>query len=170
MTAGATDAEHRQCRELGANRILTKPVDTHELRSVLAEWLPPEIMASAGGNRRTEEPEHPQALDPELIEIFLRESDSRVAAIRGASTSQHDRLQIARNAHTLSSTTQYVGDTATSLAAKRVESLARGGEMTDLEPAIKELVAAYDNLHERLQEGLAGLSASGNTAPDEPSR
>ena len=166
LTAGATDAELRQCRELGANRILTKPVDTHELHSVLAEWLPPGIMAGAGKNRNAEEQEHPQALDPELIEIFLRESDSRIAAIRSASTSQHDRLQIARDAHTLSSTSQYVGDTATSLAAKRVEGLARDGEMKNLGPAINELVASYNKLHERLRKESAGSPAKHETKPE----
>ena len=159
LTAGATDAEHRQCRELGANRILTKPVDAHELRSTLAEWLPPEIMASAGRNRQTDEQERQQPLDRELIEIFLRESDSRIAAIRNASTSQHDRLRIARDAHTLSSTSQYVGDTATSLAAKRVEGLARDGEMKNLGAAIKELLLSYHDLQERLHKKLATLPA-----------
>lgn len=164
-TAGATDAEHRQCRELGANRILTKPIDIHELRSVLSEWLDPEALKDTGKDRRNRD--NPQLPDRELVEVFLRESDQRMDAIRNAPGNQHERLQIARDAHTLSSTSQYVGDTATSVAAKRVESLARSGEMKNLGPAVKELVLAYDNLRKRLEASLASIPASEGEEPQE---
>ncbi len=157
-TAGATDAEHRQCRELGANRILTKPIDTHELRSVLAEWLDPATITDAGRDRWA--PAHPQSPDRELVEIFLRESDLRMDAIRNAPPNQQGRLQVARDAHTLSSTSQYVGDSTTSLAAKRVESLARSGDMQDLAPAVEQLIEAYGTLRKRLQENSTTLPAS----------
>ena len=157
-TAGATDAEYRQCRELGANRILTKPIDMHELRAVLADWLDPATMTGAGRDRLVQE--HPQFPDRELVEIFLRESDLRMDAIRNAPANQQGRLQIARDAHTLSSTSQYVGDATTSLAAKRVESLARSGEMQNLAPAVEKLIAAYSSLRKRLRENSTSLPAS----------
>ena len=164
-TAGATDAEHKRCRELGANRILTKPIDTYELRSVLTEWL--ELEAAASGGKVAQDPRdaEPQALDPELIGIFLRESDARVSAIREASPSGQGRLQIARDAHTLASTSRYMGDTATSLAAKRVEGLARDGDTGNLPPAIEELARAYAALRKRLHDVLAASGQQNATEP-----
>ncbi len=156
-TAGATDAEHKQCRELDANVILTKPIDIHELRLVLEEWLDLETTSHIPNSGWPEKQTNQKPLDPELIEIFLRESDLRISAIRLALTGEPDRLQIARDAHTLSSTSRYVGDTATSLSAKRVEGLARDGTMKKLGPAIEELVLAYDELSKRLHEELARM-------------
>ena len=149
-TAGATDAEHRQCRELGASRILTKPVDSHELRTVLAQWLDLKTPATGGEQRHA---------DPEMIDIFLRESDHRMIAIRKAPADEQGRLRIAREAHTLVSTSHYVGDTATALAARHLEGLARNGEAMELEAAVKNLILTYGTLRKRLREELAALQA-----------
>jgi len=153
-TAGATDAEHAQCRELGANRILTKPVDARELREVLSEWLDLDTAAPVGGRA---------SVDPEMIDIFLRESDRRMMAIRKAPTDDQGRLRIAREAHTLVSTSHYMGDTEIPLAARRVEALARDGEAEALETAVKDLILAYGKLRKRLRDQLA---ASGTQEPE----
>lgn len=163
-TAGATDAEHKQCRELGANLILTKPIDIHELRFALAEWLDLETTENAVKNGHADGETGPKPIDPKLIEIFLREADLRVTAIRNSPIDQQSRPEIARNAHTLRSTSQYMSDAAVSQAAKRVEDLARDNEMQKLGTAIDELGRAYDTLRKRLQEELAASPAGSEKA------
>jgi len=145
-TAGATDAEHRRCHELGAERVLTKPVDAHELRTILAQWLQLETSATAGDKTPT---------DPEMINIYLRESDHRMISIRKAPMDEEGRLRIAREAHTLVSTSHYMRDTALPLVARRVEGLARDGETKALEAAIRDLILAYGKLRKRLRDQLA---------------
>lgn len=153
-TAGATDAEHKQCRELGANRILTKPVDPQELRSVLARWIAfdPEPDAADEESDAGSPP-----IDPELAKIFLSESDRRLVGIRNASRNMAGRQQIASEAHTLKSTSRYAGDAATALAAEQVESLARDGDANELEAAIKALFVAYGKLRKRLRDNLTAV-------------
>ncbi len=163
-TAGATDAEHRQCRELGANRILTKPIDSYELRTVLAQWLDLEP-AATGDHGQAEGDAGPAAADPALVAVFLRESDRRMTGIRGAPRDEEGLRQIVREAHTLGSTSRYVGDTETARAAKRVEGLAREGASQDLEPAIKDLFLAYGKLRKRLRGQVAGPGPGGKDEP-----
>lgn len=155
MTAGATEAEHKRCRELGANHILTKPVDNYQLRTVLAQWL--DIPVPAGpALRNTAGTKTVQVLtDTKMIEIFLAESDRRMKIIRRASTDTEGRDQIAREAHTLVSTSRYVGGDAAALAAARVQAQARNGTEGDLRKAVRELVLACEELRERLQALLA---------------
>ena len=155
MTAGATEAEHRQCRELGANHILTKPVDDYQLRTVLSQWL--EVPAPAGPPARndTGTTPGPAPADKKMVEIFLNESERRMKVIRSASADADGRAQIAREAHTLVSTSRYVGGDAMALASARVEAQARNGTDANLREAIAELSAACDNLRERLKALLA---------------
>lgn len=154
-TAGATDAEHKQCRELGANRIMTKPIDTRELRSVLARWVALDPEAPAAEGSPEEKAAGSQAIDPELARIFLGESDRRIVGIRNAPRDAAGTQRIANEAHSLRSTSHYVGDAATSLAAEQVERLARDGAASDeLDAAVKALFAAYGKLRKRLRESL----------------
>jgi len=167
-TAGATEAEHRQCRDLGAQRILVKPLDTAVLREALTPWLDLEPAEIAGHHQQAIGKSGSHGADPEMIDIFLRESDRRVIMIRSTDPDDSGRLRIAREAHTLSSTSHYVGDTETARAAGRVEALAPQGTGEELETAVAELYATYGRLRKRLREELAELRAADGGNPPPP--
>lgn len=169
MTAATTAAEQTRCRALGADAIVTKPASGDVLRSTLDPWLelqpaPQDAAGEAGFQAAS-----PHRADPEMVRIFLRESDQRMIAIRGAGIEEEGRRVIARNAHTLCSTSRYFGDPHTVHTAGRVEALAPDATAFELQSAIEALYQAYGRLRRRLRSEIHALSAENVTdARDAP--
>ncbi len=169
MTAGATDAEQTRCRELGVSAILYKPLEHGALEEALGDWIALPAKDHPFVPEPTDEPRRSTVgVDAELIRIFVRESDQRVIAMHQASTDEAGRRQIARDAHTISSTSRHFGDDATTQAAGRVEALAPDAAEATLNAAIEALTGSYRRLRRRLRtqlEATSGKDASSETAP-----
>jgi two-component system sensor histidine kinase/response regulator len=170
VTAGASDEEKTQCRELGVRNFLIKPVERDALVDILARWqgqLPPPAPgqpaspASVSGDapapdrpRASSEADAVAAPDPKLVSIFIRETRQRLDSLRQALNSA-DARRAAREAHTLKSSSAYFQAHAMHQAAVRIEALADGGRLSEAIPELKALEEAYQRLCDRLLKGAA---------------
>jgi len=174
LTAGATDEEKMQCRELGVRDFLTKPVEREVLADILARWhgqlapaapsvqtsSPVSVSAAAPVPAAPGTPETPSEADaieqpdPKLVAIFIRETRQRLDSLRQALNSA-DVQRAAREAHTLKSSSAYFQAHAMHQAAVRIEALADGGRLSEAKPELKALEEAYLRLCDRLMKGAA---------------
>lgn len=141
LTAGLTDAERKRVRDAGANEVLLKPVEAVLFRRALARFVSistqPEVVTQA-------------QKDKQLIGLFCRETERRVAAMRIA-LRDGDMQNIAREAHTMKGITAHVDAGGMRLIAIRLEELARQGAKSDtISAAIGELEQAFSVYHETL--------------------
>lgn len=141
LTAGLTDAERKRVRDAGANDVLLKPVEAVLFRRALSRFVSisnqPEVVTQA-------------QKDKQLVELFCRETERRVAAMRIA-LGDGDLRSIAREAHTMKGITAHVDAGSMRLIAIRLEELARdGAENGRIGEAIGELEQAFSDYREAL--------------------
>ena len=98
----------------------------------------------------------------ELITLFLAECPRLVAAIR-RSVKQRHTGEIATAAHTLKGALSAVAANRAALAADRLDRLARGGDLSDVDRAHTEL---QDELKALLPELNAAVAEAGRTPAD----
>jgi two-component system sensor histidine kinase/response regulator len=167
LTAGATEEEMAQCRELGVQEFLFKPVERERLLEMLQRWQKPQearpapgalaaglTAASSPAGTETPGEEGAVAFDPKLIAIFIRETRQRLDALRQA-LDRGDAQRAAREAHTLKSASAYFRAPAMHQAAVNIEALADGGRLEEAKPEVAALEHAYLSLCASLQEGAA---------------
>ncbi len=163
LTAGATDKEKADCRELGVAEFLIKPVERNVLADTLARcWrslAPPAATAPstapAPPAAAAETPGEADAVeaDPKLIDIFIRETSQRLDSLRQALASANTQ-RAAREAHTLKSSSAYFKAHAMLQAAEQLEKMADSGDLAKAQPVLQALEAAYAGLRSRLQKAL----------------
>lgn len=174
LTAGATDEEKTQCRELGVRDFLTKPVERDVLADTLARWqgqlapAAPSVPTASPVSVSTAAPapaapDRPETLseadaveqpDPKLVAIFIGETRQRLDSLRQALNSA-DTQRAAREAHTLKSSSAYFQAHAMHQAAVRIEALADDGRLDEAKPELMALEEAYLRLCDRLMKGAA---------------
>lgn len=170
FTAGATDAEKRQCRQAGADGFLLKSVAAEELRNVLARYVPlagggaPAESAGDGASAATGGSPAP---DVELVRIFLRESAERMAEMRLSAAGEVDTELFARHAHSLKSSSRYVTDGPLPDAAADLEEKANEGDVQAIvEDAFPAVESAWRRLREELQAAAPPATARAGAAGD----
>jgi HPt (histidine-containing phosphotransfer) domain-containing protein len=86
----------------------------------------------------------------ELIEAFLDETPTWLASL-DAAVRNTDAEQIFQAAHTLKSSSGYMGATVMQSLAAKLESCGRDGGVHDCEPSLQELHQEYEALRPRLE-------------------
>jgi CheY-like chemotaxis protein len=168
MTANALREDAATCLAAGMDDYLSKPIQPEELVGALSKCQPRRPPATGqpvkGPEPTTAEPRSPKVLDtwtlerlrvglgqdademlPGLIERFRQDAERLLRQARQA-LGQQDADELLRAAHSLKSTSATFGAQALSAVARKMEALARDGQLEaagdQLAPAEEEFAKA----------------------------
>lgn len=150
-----SDAEQQQrARRAGADEWLVKPIARDVLQASLARHLDfaPSLHEPADPDPADQNAHRPSS---RLVEIFLRELDTRLAGIRTALAGESVDLEaVGRHAHALKGSSRHVGGGRVPIAGLEVENLARDGDARAVRNAVPALEAACEQLSTRLRANV----------------
>jgi two-component system, sensor histidine kinase and response regulator len=159
MTASLTDQERKRCLEVGMDDCVIKPITPDQLRDTIARMITAKKDERPGAAQGIGE--RVQALDtrvladldvlgggdPEfvvdLVRLFTEQAPRQLDAARAA-LDVRDYGAIAKAAHTLKSSSGYLGAKRLSELCAQLEKRANGGETSELTRMLEELMAEYD--------------------------
>jgi HPt (histidine-containing phosphotransfer) domain-containing protein len=164
MTAHAMKGDREHCLAAGMDGYVAKPLQAHELFTVLETLAP--AGAAAGSEITAGQPtavdfDKAEALNrvdgdtdllKELLGLFFAECPQRLAQIRDA-IAKGDAENLQRAAHTLKGSVGNFAARAAFEAAERLELLGRAGDLTDADQAY----AALEGALERFEQALTTL-------------
>jgi two-component system sensor histidine kinase/response regulator len=156
MSASSSDADRERCREVQMDNYVTKPVSLEQLRDTILG-----VLRAPGDNDNLAEPRSEAALDREklaeldvlgggdpefvreLVRMFNEQAPRYLEAARVA-LDVSDLVAVAKAAHTLKSSSAYLGARRLSELCKELEVLARGGDAQASARMLEALTAEYD--------------------------
>ncbi len=170
MTAHAMEGDREKCLAAGMDDYLSKPVKPEELRAVLERWIVrsgqpsdapvlgagaavvPEEPIDAGtlASRREPQEEREAAFLTRLIDEFLREAPSRMAALRGA-MAQGDAQALAREAHRLKEGCSVFGSRQIIDLCRDLEAQGRTGLVDGADALLAQLESEFNRVRRALE-------------------
>jgi CheY-like chemotaxis protein/HPt (histidine-containing phosphotransfer) domain-containing protein len=183
LTGNATQQDRERCLQAGMDDYLSKPFSVATLQSVLNRWLsarqaPPGFeapMGTAGGPVRQEEssPLDPKALDviaslqpkgsdeimKKVIALYLDSSFNLMQGIRKAAKG-NDADALHHAAHTLKSSSAYLGAMTLSLMSKELETMGRDKTLEGSMARLAPLEHEYGRVRDALAKILDSMTPS----------
>jgi two-component system sensor histidine kinase/response regulator len=170
MTAGISDDDRERCREAQMDAYITKPVTLEQLRETIARLIhPPAERASS------EEPRVPPIEDVldrhtldelnvlgggdaefvrELVRLF-NEQAPRYLEVARVALGVGDLLAVSKAAHSMKSSSGYLGARRLSELCRELEKVAREGDRAASARTIDALTAEYDVVRHALLAEIA---------------
>ncbi len=175
MTAHAMKGDRERCLEAGMDGYVSKPLRAQQLFEVIAGLVPTLAEAETDTPDQTvatksvfdwdaalDRVEGNKELLQEIIELFFDEIPKLLSAIH-ESLVRRDAKALERAAHTLKGAMGNLSAKEAFTAARRLEMLGRGGDLTNVEDVYAELEEAINHLTIVLaalkEEDIAGSSA-----------
>ncbi|MBF0527485.1 MAG: response regulator, partial [Deltaproteobacteria bacterium] len=176
LTAHNTNDDREQCQDAGMDGFVPKPINTRELFRVMAEVIPAAtkpktkhepadiIHEISRGTPTGNCPVHDQKsfitrvcgqpqFAREVIEVFLKEMPENLADILQA-VNRGDTSELQQKAHRIKGMLGNVSAIASHKAARRLEDMARQGDLTQAEEAFAALEKELGRLVQVLNEFL----------------
>jgi CheY-like chemotaxis protein len=172
MTANAMEGDRERCLEAGMDDYLSKPVKRGRLAETLRGWLPGPTRPTGSGAETMTQTEAPSprtpAVDkavlvelreimedafPELIQTYLRDTPTRLIAIRDA-IGQSDADALRAAAHTMKSSSANLGAMPLSALSKELEALGREGTTAGAADLFRQAAAEYTRVKQALEASL----------------
>ncbi len=163
LTANAMPGDERKCLAAGMDDFLPKPYTLQQLRSKLARWLVPSTTAEAPQSApsmragvgtdalneatlarlRELDPDGTQDLLGTVMRLFVDSAAGHLQQAQLASASG-DAEQLRHVAHAMKSSAANVGADRLAALYRRLESLARAGQLGEARPLLVELAAEQE--------------------------
>lgn len=184
LTADIGEEIREQCKTVGMDDFLGKPLVTGQLKATLARWLKPisdETWSASSKVPSSESPEldgdrldilDGRVLDeiaqlqqqnqPDLVrhvvEIYLTDAPQLISSLETAAVSD-DFEALYRNAHTLKSSSAHIGAAALSLFAKELEARARSRNPQGIDQLVRQIRQGYQDLTQLLETEILKRTA-----------
>ncbi|MBM7865436.1 response regulator [Heliobacterium gestii] len=162
MTAYAMQGDKEHCLQMGMDDYLSKPFVIQALRRVLERWLPDRPCDSAAIDtgaidagvldslRELQEEGEPDIV-AEVVEIFLRDTPPKIAALREAVQLQDARL-LTNLTHSLKSSSAGIGANALSACSKELEAMGRQGCLDAAPAKVEQVSREFERAQKALQQ------------------
>jgi HPt (histidine-containing phosphotransfer) domain-containing protein len=168
MTANAMQGDREKALATGMDDYLSKPVKSEDLAEVLVRWVPQEASQPDEGRlrppggaagekgasvdakvlaslRKMQEEEGDAEFLAELVEMFLADVPSRLAAMREYVKAE-DPGSLERTAHTLKGTCANMGATRMAVLCAELEKAGGSGELGQAPGLLSELEEEFDSV------------------------
>jgi len=169
MTANAMEGDRERCLEAGMDDYLSKPVKRSQLADTLRKWLTGPAHPTGPGVDTMTQTEAPSLRAPavdkavlvelreimedafaELIQTYLRDTPTRLVAIRDA-IGQSDADALRAAAHTMKSSSANLGAMPLSALAKELEALGRSGTTEGAAELFRQAAAEFTRVKQALE-------------------
>jgi len=169
LTASALTEDRDQCMDAGMDDFLTKPIDAAALAETLTRWLSKTEESEPVETEQNQMPEQDafswdelletlggdEDLVRELIQLYLEDAPTQVAAIREA-VEKGDAGQVQRSGHTLKGASGSVGAKALQATAFEVEGAGKSGNLVSVPGLVSQLEAQLESLRASCASRLEG--------------
>jgi PAS domain S-box-containing protein len=177
MTASAMAEDRDRCLVAGMDDYLSKPVDAGELAEVLKRWVNSEDAGGAGAGPasgahvpddaasidrerlsmlRGLQPDDPSCFR-ELVESFLEDAASQLAALQAATTSG-DAHTVQEGAHSLTGSCLNFGASGMGDIGAQLEAVGRSGDLSTASQLISRLEGEFARVRGALRSEVAQAS------------
>ncbi len=178
LTANAMKGDREKCLGAGMDDYLSKPFKREELGAILERWVQ---LGSTDGGRNGHSPKRSQAdstggtaVDAETIEdlretmadkfndyvqIFLKEALEQLESIR-MSVTDGDTETLIKTAHSLKSSSGFIGAERMSDICRKLQALGRSGTMTEVSILAKNLEEEYIHVRACLENSDKTVSSN----------
>ncbi|MDR2550913.1 MAG: response regulator [Desulfobulbus sp.] len=164
LTADATTAAQKKCREVGMVDYLVKPLDFNKLQAVLARWLPELRSSILPGTTGTGGADIPAAREPvavneavlrrlrenvgditPVVAVFLRSLERRLAELDKAIRAR-DPEAISKVAHTMKGSSSQFGAEELAQLCLLAEQIGKSGKMQQIDRLHDQIVRSVDRV------------------------
>jgi CheY-like chemotaxis protein/HPt (histidine-containing phosphotransfer) domain-containing protein len=180
MTANAMPGDRERCLAAGMDDYVTKPLKESVLSEVLQKWLQPSMKIPHCGETAVVHIDPPISQPPApvfdvqafrglkdlcdddnaflmtLIEAFMEDAGTRMTTLQTAVSTGNATL-LERTAHTLKSSSAYIGAVGMAELCERLQTLGKAGDLAAAAPLVTQLQGQFIQVQQILQQENAAL-------------
>jgi CheY-like chemotaxis protein len=153
LTADLSEHEKRRFHAHGVNDILIKPIEMVKLKELMRRLTKFQTSSLFGNAAAPTTQTRPLDADSEMVLLFLNEATERLDVLREG-LRQGDSKCVAREAHTLRSSSAYFHADAMHECTATLEQMANSGDLEGAQSVFTALERAYATLQIELQKQL----------------
>jgi CheY-like chemotaxis protein len=160
LTANAITGTDQMFRENGFDDFISKPIDIRQLNACLNTYIRDRHIEESRKYKPETAQSQPEAINPKLFEVFKRDAEKAVTALRDNTSANNNMKLFTTAAHSMKSALANIGENEISSLAFALENAGLNGD--------REFISANaGNLIERLEALISSISPAETAAADD---